>query len=706
MSLGKVIPEKPGAGQLWTWVRTELASFPGRGTAVLRLVLSMTLVILISMTLQVPFLSLSMIMVLFTAQENTVLTRLTGIVLATGVTLAVALGLLLVMFTIDYPLLRILGAFAIAFCGMYFMRVSRVGSIGYLVALYVFYIQSFVDLGWEPEELLRNVLWLWVAVIYPILITVAVNFVVLPRRPARMLTDEISRQLDEVLAQLEARRTGASIPAIGSGAVARGVLALHRHLAFATKGDAGYQRDKTRHLGRIAAVDRLHTAAAHLSRLPIAPLSMDQGARIEALEANLRALRGSIAVSSTFECSKERVSPEPVRDPLDTVLREMAIALQAFANAGAAAPAAAPKSEPLISADAFSNPAYGRFALKVMLSATLCYVFYTAVRWPGIHTSMLSAFILALPSLGATSHKGLLRIVGCILGSIVALLATVFVTPHLESITGLLLLTLPILAAGAWISAGSARSNYIGVQFVFAFALAQLGHFGPYSDIAEIRDRIVGILIGAAAFTFISALLWPEREGTTLRVMKGRLLRAVANLARAGRGIEDPAKRHSAIDHARLQGWSLLAQNRDVHARVALEPGRQGIGRPAPAEVNASLTQAQEAMLAVSWLHVLLQHSGTRMPRAVADAIEAFREHAAGRLEWMASRVDGQTSTEPGDSLPSALAELERSVAAAGQEAPGLDAIAASARVLGERLSRLHGHIVREGMEVGHPWKA
>lgn len=41
--------------------------------------------------------------------------------------------------------------------------------------------------------------------------------------------------------------------------------------------------------------------------------------------------------------------------------------------------------------------------------------------------------------------------------------------------------------------------------------------------------------------------------------MLGRLLREIANLARAGREGEDTAKRNAAIDGARLQGWSLLA---------------------------------------------------------------------------------------------------------------------------------------------------
>ncbi|WP_455281469.1 hypothetical protein [Cupriavidus necator] len=154
------------------------------------------------------------------------------------------------------------------------------------------------------------------------------------------------------------------------------------------------------------------------------------------------------------------------------------------------------------------------------------------------------------------------------LGSVVTLVATVFIIPHLDTITGLLALTLPLVAAGAWIAAGSPRTNYIGLQFVFAFGLSQLGHFGPSIDLTEIRDRMIGILVGVAVSIAVSAAVWPEREGDALKNMLGRLLRSVADLVRAGHNSRDAAGRRDAVDKARLRGWSLLMQNREMQARV------------------------------------------------------------------------------------------------------------------------------------------
>ncbi|MGF6959720.1 FUSC family protein [Paraburkholderia youngii] len=688
--------DAPALALAWVpaWIRAELAPFPGRVEALWRFLLSTTLVVVISMALQVPFLPLSLIIVFFTAQENTVLTRLSGIVMVIGTTIAVISGLLLLKFTINYPLLRILAACAMAFCGMYFMRVSKLGAIGYLLALFVFYVQSFVDQAIGPEALVRALLWVWVAITYPIVLTITVNLLFLPSRPGRLLTDEMRRQVDHVLAQLEAHRIQTAARPHSAESVARSALVLHRHLAFAAQDDAAWRRNRAYHLARVAAIDRLHIAASHLSRLPLTALSPVQAEQVLALQSHCRGLRTSLVDGTPFTCDPNLAGTRPVAGPFDTVLREMGHALQAIGEAETLPAPSAQKREGLVAADAFSNAAYGRFALKTVLAATLCYVFYRAVQWPGIHTAMLTCFILALPSLGATSHKGLTRVVGCALGSVVALAAAVFIMPHLDTITGLLAITLPVVAIGAWIAAGSPRSNYIGVQFVFAFALSQLGRFGPTTDLTEIRDRMIGILIGVGVSIAISTALWPEREGDALKRLLARLLRSVAELARAGHdapGTPDASElrtRRDAIDNARLRGWSLLAQNREMQARVALEPGWQYAHDTVTLEITTALAQTQEILFAVNWLHIQVQDAGSYLPQATADALRALREHAAVRLDRIANRFE--YPDEPAPHASDVIPALPRSLVDAGAASTGwLADIVQAARVLDERIAQL-----------------
>ncbi|MCV4871775.1 FUSC family protein, partial [Escherichia coli] len=80
------------------------------------------------------------------------------------------------------------------------------------------------------------------------------------------------------------------------------------------------------------------------------------------------------------------------------VLQEMATTLQRLAQGE---PVALPQGEvekaPLLAPDAWRNPAYLHFALKTLLATLICYVFYTAADWQGLHTIMLSSVLVAQP---------------------------------------------------------------------------------------------------------------------------------------------------------------------------------------------------------------------------------------------------------------------------------------------------------------------
>jgi multidrug resistance protein MdtO len=698
--------------RLRAWLGDELAPSPGRVDAVWRCLLSSALVMLCSLTLQVPSVSLSLIFVFFTAQENTVLTRLAGTVQIVGVTLAILVSLVLLKFTMDHPMLRILAACVIGFCGMYFMRVSRLGALGYMTALVVFVAQSVSDLVASPEAQVRALLWTWVAACYPIVVTVLINHLFLPAHPVRLLNDEMRRQLKNIIRQLHARRSCSAVPPLDMGAVERGMLVLHRHLTFAIQSDKRYAHDKARHLMRIAAMDRLHTAAAHLAQLAPRTPSPSQLEQLTQLQLACETLRGAVGGSSPFIAPSALPRHAPSEDRFATMLREMGHALQAIADADTAPPADLPRSEEgLLAADAFTNPVYAQFALKTVLATVLCYLFYTAVQWPGIRTAMVTCIIVALPSLGAISQKGLNRVLGCALGSAVSLLATVFIVPHLDSIAGLMALTLPVIAASAWIAAGSARTNYIGVQIAYAFALALLGSFGPSTDVTEIRDRLVGILVGLGVSITIHTLLWPEREGSVLKTMLARLMSAISGLVQAGREAMADTQKRQAIDQARVQGWSLLSQNRQLQARVALEPEWQYDHDSVTSEVTTLLAQAQQALFTVDGMQLLLVHEGAAMPHPAAQAFGAFQQMVIVRLDAIADQLAASATASgarprarSADGLLAALSTLDRLLAGAD---PGhgfsrrLTELVDAAHMVVERVTQLEicaSHIVTPSM--------
>ena len=649
------------AGRLRSLVRDELAPTPGRKEAVCRFVVTIALVMTCSLALRVPMLALSVLMVFFTAQGDTVLTKFAGLVIVIGSTGIIALALLLLKLTMGYPVLRLLGSCAIAFIGVYFMRISKFGIIGFGAAMAAVYVQSLVDLHNNPEALTRFVLWVWVAITYPTVLTVIVNMLMFPARPEKLLIAEMCRQLDDVMEQLDTCRTHSERSPLSPDAVARGLLTQHRLLASATQSDETYRHNRARHLTRIAAIDHLRVAAVRLSRLTATSLSSAQLALVIELRGLCRKLQTSIAEGLPFHIAGKPLAVNWEGDEIDKVLCEMAHAIE---NAVDAEPPSAydqPFSgrDGLFAPDAFTNPAYWKFALRTVLTTMACYVFYTGVQWPGIHTVMLTCIIVAMPSVGAATHRGIARIVGCALGSLVALICTVFIIPHLESIVGFLLLTLPIVAAGAWIASGSPRTSYVGVQFVFAYALAQLGQFAPTTDLTEIRDRMIGILIGVAVSVTVSTLVWPEREGEALRAKLGKLLRSIADLARAGNAAAEEAERRGQIDAARLKCLSLLAANREMEARVALEPSSRQANGWSDGDIAAWLAQTEEMLFSINWFRIELQHSTPRLSDSMTNAFLEFRNGVAAQLEWTASRFDRTPTNDPGDSLTKALAELD-----------------------------------------------
>jgi multidrug resistance protein MdtO len=131
--------------QLLLFLRDGLSPFPGRMNVALRCIASAAVVIVASMTLQVPYLALSLIVVFYVTQSNVVITRMIGILFFVGITLATGCTVLLLKWTFDYPLLRIVVASIIFFCCVYAMRVFQFGIVFFIAALIVIYVQTFVD---------------------------------------------------------------------------------------------------------------------------------------------------------------------------------------------------------------------------------------------------------------------------------------------------------------------------------------------------------------------------------------------------------------------------------------------------------------------------------------------------------------------------------------------------------------------------------
>jgi uncharacterized membrane protein YccC len=170
-----------------------------------------------------------------------------------------------------------------------------------------------------------------------------------------------------------------------------------------------------------------------------------------------------------------------------------------------------PKPKSLLVADAFTNPAHVHFALKVTFAAMFCYIVYEAIDWSGIHTAFITCTFIALESTEATLYKGTLRIVGCVIGGALALFTIVFLMPHMETIASLIVVVAFACVIAGWVAAGSERISYAGLQIAFAFFYSVFQGYAPDTDLDNVRNRVIGILLGLIVTAFVFQYIWPER---------------------------------------------------------------------------------------------------------------------------------------------------------------------------------------------------
>ncbi|MBG2663868.1 FUSC family protein [Klebsiella michiganensis] len=599
---------------LWPFLTRELRDAPGRANYTLRLTLSCAVLIVLFMTLHIPFLAVALIVVFYVSQPNVLMIKLVSVVFV--VTVSVALGgvLLIIKWTYDYPLIRLVASVILFFCAIYLMRVlGKLGLAFFVVALAVIYAQTFPSMTSQSEVLVRLLLWLWVAINTAILVTLLVNACFQQAFPGYQFKARLVVMLRQTARRLSQPDDGTPPPTVTEIAGQFNQLrSLYQQAARATPEIAASPQ----------AWQSLMAAAlscSHLTAL-LQPGDDHPDAR-RRIASQLNALADNLPAAAEVQ---------PLIVPRDgansAILQEIAEVLARLARGETIPlPQGEVEKAPLLLPDAWSNPAYLHFALKTLLATLLCYVFYTAADWQGIHTIMLSCVIVAQPGLGATMQKTWLRIGGALLATLIALLLIVFVQPWTDSLSGLLAMTLPVFALAAWIAAGSERIAYAGIQIGFTFALAFLSWFGPLSNLTELRDRVIGILLGVLVSSIVHLYLWPDSEAPQLIARLAQLYRQLAQTL---------AARDDEVQQVPL--FAALTESETLINRVAAEPlGTYAHPWPEAKSwpARATFRQAEE---------ILRLSEGYRLYAAPEDT---FLARCARRLEAYASDIDAQQNT-------------------------------------------------------------
>jgi multidrug resistance protein MdtO len=197
----------------------------------------------------------------------------------------------------------------------------------------------------------------------------------------------------------------------------------------------------------------------------------------------------------------------------------------------------------LLLPDAFQNPEYVRFAFAGCLAASVCYVLYNGLDWPGIGTtSVLTCIVTALSTIGTSLQAQFLRLTGFVIGGLVmGISAQVLILPAIDTIFGFTLFFAAGTAVAAWFATSSPRLSYLGVQMALSFYFVNLQDSHIQTDLTIARDKIAGVLLGILAMGFIFDRFGTKSDTDQLQKLLVKNVRMLAQLVvcpvERGRGI-------------------------------------------------------------------------------------------------------------------------------------------------------------------------
>jgi len=536
----------------------ELAPREGRGLAIARIAAACTITVAIAMTFRIPLAAYMAYMVFLTSKDDIAGTARMAVAGSLAITLGVIFSLGLAQISLGDPAIRLPAMALTTFLAMFSARTFALGPISFLAGFIVVTMQSVVDQMPNPEAFTRLTLWLWVVVVVPVAVTMLINLLFGPAASA-----VAERGVKKVLADLEA--------ALASGEIA-GRLGEWRAILVPLA-------EKSRNP---PAIHRLLDALIILEAYPD-PIPPRERTRLSSL------VRGCLGALERRNLVTE-APPETESTPEAlAATRAFAELQREFSRTQAPQPAhTEQKRHQLFVPDALSNPAHWQFALKTTLAIMIVYSVYTMLDWPGLLTSIVTVFFVALGSVGETVHKLTLRISGAIIGGLIAGLSIVFILPHFTDIGQLCVLTALVVLFAGWVSTSSERLSYAGMQIALAFFMGLLQTYSPATDLTVLRDRVVGILLGNVVMTLVFSVLWPESAITKLRSASADALRSIAALLQSP---QDAAanRQHTVEALARADNFEALSLfEMEMLPRQTHLPDLHGIERLAGAAFVAT----------------------------------------------------------------------------------------------------------------------
>jgi multidrug resistance protein MdtO len=688
------------------FLKKELAPYPGRGALVARMVISATLTMILIVTFRIPGGVVGALSAFLFSRENLVSTARSAIFLISAFAIGalfIPIGARLLASTPETHFLWVGGSLFLVF---FLLRCLANYGVATGLALVV---SNVVGIWYLPGPAGTNVeltLWLIAATLIGALVTLGVEVVFhamygrddllggLDTRLA-LIEDLMARYADRRPVEHATRASLAQFAIIGAGA-------LRRHAARASYT----QLYRARMTTLVSLVARsIDFAAALADAYPSLPAELE-----------LRAARVNRSIADIRVCLSTHGRPceatlEPAPSPGTPLLSEIESMVSLMPSIFSDENAPDPTLEPIedipganriFIADAFSNPEHLSYVLGGTLAAMFCYVFYVALAWPGLSTSVTTCVLTALTTIGSSRQKQILRVAGFVLGGVIAGLgAQIFVLPFIDSIGGFTVLFAIMTAVAAWIGTSSSRLSYAGVQFAFAFYLIHLSDFSIQTNLTVARDRALGVLLGISMMWLVFERLFPRSAADEMVRIFVVNLRLLADLASLTPRRNDRA----AVLKVRRQREEIYRHFGDVNAQSDAVPFETGPLRSGDMAARDRIRRWQASVRSFYLLEApLLQFrifgEGDTKSRAFTEFEDDFRFECSRIFREIAESLEGQLATRRHD--PGTVASLVRRLEAlptAGDEFSERErALARLMRTIAQVVDRFQEDAASEGL--------
>ena len=654
--MASLVQTLPKLSSRLSWLRSflkeELAPYPGRTALVARMCVATTLLMLFTMTFKIPYGAYGAVYALVISREDPRATANAAKTIIVAFSLSVLYVLVGAMFFLQDPNLRLIWVVVTLFLMFYALSVTTnytaAARFGYLLIITI----PLWDRQIPTERKLEGTLWALGAVSLASLITLGIELIYAELKAGDVVLQPLADRLAVTEELLNSYAGGSAVDEKTEDQITRfamvGTSAIRRTLQRSAHPPAYREQ-----MGAvIALVGRLVDIAANLGNLSL-DLPDDAKARIKSLAAHIRTIRFAlldgkpanvIGVQDEFQYST--ATPLLAEMEKTILLIRETFAVEQSLGEYEPPPSTSDPGSGLFRADALSNPEHLTFGLRGCFAASLCYLFYNAKAWPGISTAITTCFLTALSTIGSSRQKQLLRISGAIVGGVIlGIGAEVFILPGLDSIAGFTLLFSAVTVISAWIMTSGPRLSYFGNQIAVAFYLVNLSEFAAQTSLVLARDRVIGILLGLLMMWLVFDQIWSVSAAVEMKRAFASNLRLLAQFAREpiSNDLRDASERSYSLRETINTNFDRV---RDLTGGVLLEFGSS---RERDLALREQIIRWQTQVRILFLTEIALwkyraQLPGFELPKALISQQRKFDDSLALTLEGMADRLEERSS--------------------------------------------------------------